>query len=164
MIRIRVRSQSQKLRQIQANLTRSPSLFNTAWARQVGRIRAYAKERLRRKPGRPHYPIRWTSERQRRAFFASNGFGRGIPTQRTDRMVNAWEVTYKPTPSGGLLWLENPVSYAGFVVGDQQQGFHKDTGWYQVDDMQKDIRDYARDSLIETYYTVFDPFAGVSPS
>jgi len=34
-------------------------------------------------PGPVKYPIRWTSERQRRAFFATRGFGRGIPTKRT---------------------------------------------------------------------------------
>jgi hypothetical protein len=29
------------------------------------------------------YPIRWDSEKQRRAFFATDGFGHGIPYQRT---------------------------------------------------------------------------------
>ena len=34
------------------------------------------------------YPIQWDTERQRRAFFATNGFGQGIPYKRTHAMVN----------------------------------------------------------------------------
>jgi hypothetical protein len=48
----------------------------TAWQTQTNIV-------LGKIPGPVKYPIRWTSERQRRAFFATNGFGRGIPTKRT---------------------------------------------------------------------------------
>ena len=42
-----------------------------------------AREELSIPAPEPTYPIQWDSERQRRAFFATDGFGRGIPTERT---------------------------------------------------------------------------------
>ena len=127
-------------------------------------MRAYAKTKLRRVPGKPHYPIRWTSERQRRAFFASNGFGRGIPTQRTNEMVNAWDVRFTLTNDGGELALTNDTDYWSFVVGDDQQGFHKDTGWYYYGDVVGEVQEFAVTSFTEIFFTVADPFAGVPPT
>lgn len=66
--------------------------------------------KLQQTPGAVKYPIRWTTERQRRAFFASKGFrkgrrtgklsllvqwvlpSRGIPTRRTGKLQKAWKV------------------------------------------------------------------------
>jgi len=36
------------------------------------------------------YPVTWDSEKQRKAFFATNGFGHGIPYERTGATV--WTV------------------------------------------------------------------------
>ncbi len=48
--------------------------------------------RLMKRPGMPvRYPIHWDSPKQRRAYFATEGFGKGIPYQRTDGYVNAWQ-------------------------------------------------------------------------
>lgn len=44
------------------------------------------KERLSQEGKPVRYPIDWDSERQRRAFFATNGFGKGIPYRRTHAM------------------------------------------------------------------------------
>jgi len=38
------------------------------------------------------YPVQWDSERQRRAFFATKGFGKGIPYKRTFASSSAWQV------------------------------------------------------------------------
>lgn len=149
------------LRHVRGNVIRIPSLFNTAWPRQVTRIRTFAKDRLRRKPGKVRYPIRWTSERQRRAYFATNGFGGGIPSKRTDRMINAWEVDYTFSGENGELTLTNDEDYAQYVVGGDQQGFHKDTGWYKVDTAMVEINAFAVDGLEQTWITVTDVFAGV---
>ena len=41
--------------------------------------------------GKPiSYPVQWDSEKQRRAFFATNGFGHGIPYERTGK--TKWSV------------------------------------------------------------------------
>jgi hypothetical protein len=118
---------------------------------------------LQQEPGPPKYPIRWTTERMRRAFFASNGFGRGIPTKRSHALSQAWQVTINvdqitrfqmftnnliaflarfkitepPTPIPPMIIVDvsNPVSYERYVEGVNQQGFHKDTGWLYAPDV-----------------------------
>jgi len=65
-------------------------------------------------PGKPPtYPIPWDSPKQRRAFFATNGFGRGIPTKRTDEYVNAWKVIKHETGAD----VGNPLAHAGYIGG-----------------------------------------------
>jgi len=85
---------------------------------KVSRRRIYntmLKIRTRmRTPGKAvNYPVRWASDRQRRAFFATNGFGRGIPTARTDRYRMGWEIS--PVAEGYML--KNSVPYSKHVGG-----------------------------------------------
>ena len=49
--------------------------------------------RTLRQPGRPRggKKVVWDSEKQRRAYFATGGFGAGIPYKRTGKMAAAWE-------------------------------------------------------------------------
>jgi len=114
---------------------------------------------LSQQPGPVKRPVRWTSERQRRAFFASNGFGRGIPTQRSGKVaqwitfvdydglekqrlflyqLKLYLATLNPLKLGKrpaqmkdftLISIENDAPYMRYVTGFNQQGFHKDTGW-----------------------------------
>lgn len=50
--------------------------------------------RMMKKPGRAvRRPIRWDSVKQREAYFASDGFGKGIPYRRSDDYINAWQST-----------------------------------------------------------------------
>lgn len=75
----------------------------------VVKIRSYMKV-----PGtKPVYPINWDTKRQRIAFFASNGFGGGIPTKRNNDYVRAWEVI--PTERG--YDVGNPLSHARYIGG-----------------------------------------------
>lgn len=74
------------------------------------RVRA----RLRTPAPRPSYPITWDSERQRRAFFATDGFGRGIPYHRTGRYEAGWDIV--ATPTGYMI--QNTWSKARYVGGD----------------------------------------------
>lgn len=127
-----------------------------------GRLRSWQDQTTRRLaqiPGAVKYPIRWTSERQRRAFFATDGFGRGIPTRRTGRVaqwgvfvdydaiddMRSWlfqlqlflanlnprkQARLSSPPGEGLLArIANTASYQRYVTGIDQQGFHADTGW-----------------------------------
>jgi hypothetical protein len=65
-------------------------------------------------PGKPiTYPVQWDSVRQRRAFFASNGFGGGIPYRRTGRYEQGWQL--KPVENG--FELQNRTRAARFVGG-----------------------------------------------
>lgn len=62
----------------------------------------------------PTYPIQWDSPKQRRAFFATNGFGGGIPHVRTGAYIAAWE---QKTIRGGYQ-VANMKRYAGYIAGD----------------------------------------------
>lgn len=59
------------------------------------------------------YPVQWDSVRQRKAFFASNGFGGGIPYRRQGRYEQGWKL--KPVENG--YELQNRTRAARFVGG-----------------------------------------------
>ena len=70
-------------------------------------------------------PYKWTSAKQRAAFFATDGFGQGIPTQRTHEGVNSWTVTTKDSN-----WTQVKIEGGNkFVQGDAQQRGHAADGW-----------------------------------
>jgi hypothetical protein len=98
---------------------------------------------LQRIPGPVARPIEWTSEKQRRAFFATNGFGRGIPTKRIGRMARAWVVRSAIQAGRFRIIAENPIPESKFVYGfvsasslseaqKPQQRFHRNTGWHSA--------------------------------
>jgi hypothetical protein len=67
------------------------------------------------KPGRkPSYPIRWDSEKQRRAYFATDGFGGGIPYRRTGEYEQGWKL--EALDNG--YRLSNDSKAAQYVGGD----------------------------------------------
>jgi len=79
-------------------------LYDTAVA-----IRSKMKE-----PGKkPTYPIQWDSVRQRKAFFASDGFGRGIPTKRSGDYAKAWKVIKREDGYD----VGNPLAHAKYIGG-----------------------------------------------
>lgn len=98
-----------------------------------------ALTRLKTEPGPPQYPIRWASARQRRAFFATNGFGGGIPHRRTNKIISGWHAEHIQEPNGGRLFLANPHKAMTYVQYKQVQPFHLDTGYVQVDDVVDDF-------------------------
>lgn len=59
------------------------------------------------------YPVQWDTERQKRAFFASKGFGNGIPYRRTGRTALAWRLERvalgtnlrNPHPAGAVFGM-----------------------------------------------------------
>jgi hypothetical protein len=75
-----------------------------------------------RQEGKPvSYPIPWDSEKQRRAFFATDGFGRGIPTKRTGQAVGAWKAIRIQDGAE----TSNPLSHIMFISGRRQSRIHK---------------------------------------
>lgn len=84
-------------------------------------------------PGPVKYPIEWTSEKQRRAFFATDGFGHGIPYQRTGKLALAWDFEIEENSAV----IRNKAPASPFVYGSLaksnpggfQQRFHINTGW-----------------------------------
>lgn len=76
-------------------------------------------------------PFTWSSEKQRRAFFATDGFGRGIPTRRTHELMLSGRFRIEES----TLWVlyENVAPYSPWVMSPQFQIIgHKKRGWKPV--------------------------------
>lgn len=93
---------------------------------------------LKRQPPRvqhgPGNPYQWQSEKQRRAFFATDGFGGGIPYRRTGKSKN-W--TVRTLRRGYQARIENKDAggYMDFVQGKWQQRGHIKDGWRKLTDI-----------------------------
>jgi len=67
-----------------------------------------------KEPGKkPTYPIQWDSVRQRKAFFASDGFGRGIPTRRSGEYLRGWKVIKREDGYD----VGNPLAHSKYISG-----------------------------------------------
>jgi len=75
-------------------------------------------------------PYRWQSDKQRKAFFASNGFGGGIPSKRSGDLSKGWQQSAESDPYRKTLF--NRIPYARFVQGDDQQRGHAADKWRKV--------------------------------
>jgi len=106
-------------------------------------------------PGPPSYPLRWASERQRRYVMAKLRRENNLPYTRTHAFSQNWEVRPHLTDNSGFMIVENDAMtdsgepLQDFIVGHRQQPFHKDTGWYRIEDEIEDLSVYASDQLKE---------------
>lgn len=141
-------------------LQKTPVLLETALKRQAGRFKGRILADLRLEPPPPDYPLRWASEKQRRAFFATDGFGRGIGAERTHALSQGWRVDVEGN-NFFALHVYNKEDYATFVVGDDKQPFHIDTGWLDAAPIMSDAMDAYEDVIIDTYFTIADPTIGI---
>lgn len=97
------------------------------------------KQALSQEPGPVKTPIVWTSKKQQRAFFATNGFGRGIGAPRTHELSQGWEVIFVEEAGSFRILITNPSPASKFVYGSLaknptaanrfKQQFHTNTGW-----------------------------------
>ena len=80
---------------------------------------------LSSEPSKPSYPVNWDSNKQRMAFFATKGFGGGIPYARTGRISKQW-IIQNNTSS---VRLSNKAPQAVYVYGTwestKQSRIHK---------------------------------------
>lgn len=146
---------------IDDQIQQTPVLMERAFNRASSRLRSRLLEQLRTQPGAPHYPLRWMSERQRRAYFATNGFGHGIPYQRTGALAQGWHVEYAPFDNGGGITIWNNAPSEVYVEGYQQQPFHQDTGWPFAPQVIAEFSEQMTDVIIDTWFVISDPFAGI---
>ena len=162
MIAIEVRTDTDILDAIGDTMRKSPGLMRTAYKRNIARLRPRILNELRKQPGKPKYPLAWTSERQRRFVMAKLRQEGNLPYRRTGKLLAAYDVeVIDDGQAGGILRVVNPTPSARFVVGDNAQRFHLATGWVQVAPVVAKYREIAEEELIQTWFTVSDPFAGV---
>lgn len=143
-------------------MRQTPNLVKTAVNRQASKARSKLLPKLREEPPDPTYPLRWKTEKQKRAFFATDGFGRGIGAPRTHDISQGWKVEINNRDFVSIdVFNTNPATI--FVEGDEQQPFHIDTGWIFAPQIISDAWDAFEDVLIDTYFTVADPTIGLWP-
>jgi len=104
------------------------------------------------------YPIQWTSDKQRKAYFASDGFGAGIPYRRTGKLAQSWEIDIG-SENGLIITIQNSSRSAKFVYGTfakqrskaiaKQQRFHRITGWEPATDIVTPILEKARKEFLD---------------
>lgn len=98
-----------------------PQLLNEELVQGMKEAEDTAYLELSDYPPEPTYPIHWDSAKQRRAFFATNGFGGGIPHERTGDFGRQWEeapIEVSPEMiSGKVYQLEEWMHH---VTGDNQ--------------------------------------------
>lgn len=85
-----------------------------------------------REIGKPvAYPVQWDSEKQRKAFFATDGFGSGIPYQRKGDYENSWKKTQ--LPNGWEVSAKHPAGAIGGTLKGASsliaQGGQSFTSW-----------------------------------
>lgn len=161
MIDVSVQVDDSVLAFIRDSANNSPKLLQTALKRTLRGQKRTILKRLETEPGAVAYPIKWKSARQRRAFFATNGFGRGIPTVRTHAVIDSYDLLVETTDAGGGVYITNSAAEAPYVIGDDIQPFHIITGWQPIEIAAVDAAAQVEAALIQTWLTVTDPTAGV---
>ena len=117
---------------------------------------------LRPEPGAPQPGVtKLMTPRQRRAFWATNGFGHGIPYTRSHAISEGWQYRIEALGNGGEVSIYNDVPYVGYVEGFEQQLFLKGVGWLYAPPILADFSEEAENVATQTWLTVADPFAGV---
>jgi hypothetical protein len=74
-------------------------------------------------PRNPNEKVDWDSPRQQRAWYASGGFGGGIPHQRNHAYINSW--TVERQPFGAVLHASHPAGAIGGMPSGWQSRIHR---------------------------------------
>lgn len=131
---------------IQTYIGNSIQVVGRMAERAASKTLSGAKRELGVQPGptgTPGRKIEWTGGTgglQHTAYFASNGFGGGIPYRRSGGLAKAWRGIIKTENKVVTFTINNPSRAARFVYGSLalsnltaaarfQQRFHKITGW-----------------------------------
>lgn len=80
-------------------------------------------------PDQSGAPFSWSSDIQRQAFFASNGFGGGVPHNRTYDLAMEGEFVVSPA-NLYIEYMNEP--YSNFVIGSSMIVGHRKRGWRQI--------------------------------
>lgn len=144
------------LRDVLTRIENAPKTLTTVIGYSVlPDVRQVALQALRQTPGPVVYPIEWKSLKQRRAYFATDGFGHGIPYRRTGALLDAWQVVFnRLTDYAGEIRAENDNPAAQWVIGKDQQPFHHNTGWYITDSKMPGLVEYADSAVMDAWGSV----------
>lgn len=99
--------------EVSKRIARLPSMLQIATERTLSNAVIEIVRIMRRSGLSIKYPVRWDSEKQRRAYFATNVFGKGIPYRRTGAYEDAWK---SEAITGGYM-VSNVGHKAVFMAG-----------------------------------------------
>lgn len=109
-------------------------------------------------PGPVVYPIEWTSEPQQRFYFGFvaeyDANGDIIPYERAGTFFD--DVTVELDPLSLNLMITNPNPVARYVIGDDQQKFHANTGWENPSEQYLVILIEAQDDIMDAWIEIID--------
>ena len=107
--------------------TKLPALALSQLGETVGAI----KDDMTEEGSPVTYPIIWDSPRQQAAFFATDGFGKGIPTGRSGQHVGGW--LQSSITDGWALSNPSPAAaISGFYAGEQWQSSIHSGRWLHI--------------------------------
>jgi hypothetical protein len=157
MISANIRIDRKVLDDIQEAIENAPASLSPVFTKKSLQVRNQIRDEMRKVPARPSYPIQWASVKQRKAFFASNGFDRGIPTVRTGEYAKAWNVVFQGfgRNDGGVIQLENDRPEARYIGGGDAQPFHIDR-WPQAVDVVVKYEEALYTTLVDSWFAVLD--------
>lgn len=138
---------------------RSPKLMQTAYERATRRLRRRLLDTLMNEPDSPDQPLKWKSEKQRRYVMRKLTLENNLPYRRTHSLSRAWRVVLTPGQGGAIMEAYNDAPQARFVQGVDQQPFL--VKWPYAPKVIEDYRVEANEVLIQVWFTVSDPYAGV---
>lgn len=103
-------------------------------------------------------PFIWSSDRQRKAYFASDGFGGGIPYSRTYDLADSGEFTYHAGEEDGpysTISYSNPLPYSDYVIGANIIIGLRKRGWKPVNKFvitrSRDVGEAFRRTVLNTW-------------
>lgn len=141
-------------------LRQAPELVSEIVSLSVSKHSEVLLDLLRTEPGPAVYPIKFTSNSQRKWVFAQAKSGAlTLPYQRQHKLRDGWKirVAYHP-PEVTSIEVTNDEPEREFVTGESQQGFHTVTGWYQEQSVfklvQESLVDQVESDLIGLSYLI----------
>lgn len=149
--------------------SRLPKFAPKAFNRQLTKSKQKLERKLRVAPNAlPNLPFIWSYDpvKQNRAlrwYFANKvpKGSKGGRYKRTGKLLRAWEIKSIITPDSVTVTAQNNAPGADYVIGDRQVPTHYETGWGQQDEILQRWSVELQDDMIEMWYTITDPFAGV---
>lgn len=144
---------------------RVPQIASAYFARTVQpAIAAEVRVTIAQYPGPVVHPFAFSTPKSRRAFFATNGFGRGLGAPRTNNLANSWTVRIDRRSRDEFLRIVNTASYAGYVYGPgnplatfRQVPGHRVTGWGANLPSQLDhLTDFSIEQLLTAWNVVME--------
>lgn len=125
--------------------------MNKAYKRRIKTIRQNVLDELRETPGKPRYPLRWKSDKQRKFVMAKLRREKNLPYKRTGALEAGWTTEIRDQKNGAIFQVQNRLPFAKFVQGDDAQPYHIDTGWNSAAEIVSKWREKATDLLIDTW-------------